>query len=416
MTTKEVREFIAESEFTEFFNSIQIEINYPHIDFFQSFKGLSSIHKFLLDQVKGWKKYESLPSQLERSKEHFIALLARLEGFIIDIIQVDYVALIEKNWMQEAVHLRKHEQLFIFDSPTTQFLIQLNQEYPDNFPGAYNFLVGLHSHNLNKQENYIGSLMAYDFRYKDHSDFIQRQEDGPSSIRQIDEKLRNHLSEIETHVSEHLSKSAKEYKEHVEMMTGLRVEKEALFNKWFSTSKEDLGTFNEASKNKIESLEKTYEEILRLKKPAEYWKKRALKLKNEGWTAIYWLIGMIVLTCTTLYFLLWLTPEGMMVSFKSNQSSAIKWSVIYITFLSFLAYGIRALNKIAFSSFHLARDAEEREQLTYVYLALIKESAISDNEKNLIMQSLFSRADTGLLKEDSSPSMPNDIMGKIFGK
>jgi hypothetical protein len=32
------------------------------------------------------------------------------------------------------------------------------------------------------------------------------------------------------------------------------------------------------------------------------------------------------------------------------------------------------------------------------------------------MQSLFSRADTGLLKDDSSPTMPNDITGKIFGK
>ena len=88
----------------------------------------------------------------------------------------------------------------------------------------------------------------------------------------------------------------------------------------------------------------------------------------------------------------------------------------YVTFLSFLAYGIRALNKVAFSSFHLARDAEEREQLTYVYLSLVKDSAVDEKEKNLIMQSLFSRADTGLLKDDSSPTMPNDITGKLFGK
>ena len=70
---------------------------------------------------------------------------------------------------------------------------------------------------------------------------------------------------------------------------------------------------------------------------------------------------------------------------------------------------------MAFSSFHLARDAEEREQLTYVYLSLIKDSAVDEKEKSLIMQSLFSRAETGLLKGDSGPAMPNDISGKLFG-
>ena len=32
----------------------------------------------------------------------------------------------------------------------------------------------------------------------------------------------------------------------------------------------------------------------------------------------------------------------------------------------------------------------------------------------LIIQSLFSRADTGLLKEDSSPTMPNDVISKVM--
>lgn len=32
------------------------------------------------------------------------------------------------------------------------------------------------------------------------------------------------------------------------------------------------------------------------------------------------------------------------------------------------------------------------------------------------MQSLFSRAETGLLKDDSSPTMPNDAISKIISK
>jgi len=63
-----------------------------------------------------------------------------------------------------------------------------------------------------------------------------------------------------------------------------------------------------------------------------------------------------------------------------------------------------------FSSFHLARDCEERHTLTYFYLSLLKDSKVENSDRPLIMQSLFSRADTGLLKEDSAPTMPNDVM------
>lgn len=74
--------------------------------------------------------------------------------------------------------------------------------------------------------------------------------------------------------------------------------------------------------------------------------------------------------------------------------------------------------KIIFSAFHLARDSEERHTLTYFYLALLKDqnNEITKEDRQLIMQALFSRSETGLLKDDSAPKMPNDILTKLFGK
>ena len=69
---------------------------------------------------------------------------------------------------------------------------------------------------------------------------------------------------------------------------------------------------------------------------------------------------------------------------------------------------------MTFSTFHLVRDAEEREQLTFVFLAMQKEKAIDPTERHLIMQSLFSRADTGLLKDEGSPTMPGNIFDKVI--
>ena len=118
----------------------------------------------------------------------------------------------------------------------------------------------------------------------------------------------------------------------------------------------------------------------------------------------------------TLGVVLMHSPEQMYVSwFGADKSVAIRWSIVFVTLVSFLAFAIRAVAKVMFSAFHLARDSEERHTLTFFYLALLKDSSVEKEDRQLIMQSLFSRADTGLLKDDGGPTMPNDV-SKILGK
>lgn len=205
------------------------------------------------------------------------------------------------------------------------------------------------------------------------------------------------------------------YTEFTKKIDDLKKEKEDAFNKWFEKACSDHTNFDSDSNKNIKALETSYEELLRLKKPADYWKTRATDLKSEGWRSLYWLIGIVIVTCAMLFSLLWLTPEAMLNSFFSgDRSLAVRWTIIFVTLISFLAFGIRTLTKVTFSSFHLSRDAEERERLTYVYLAMVKDSSIDKTDRHLIMQSLFSRADTGLLKDDSSPTMPGTT--SIFDK
>jgi hypothetical protein len=129
------------------------------------------------------------------------------------------------------------------------------------------------------------------------------------------------------------------------------------------------------------------------------------------------IVLLVMVTCIFLGVILWNTPEQIYSNwFDDNPSVAIKWTILYITLISFIAYCIRALTKVMFSSFHLARDCEERYTLTYFYLSLLKDTKVDEQDRQLIMQSLFSRAETGLLKDDSSPTMPNDALSKIITK
>lgn len=58
------------------------------------------------------------------------------------------------------------------------------------------------------------------------------------------------------------------------------------------------------------------------------------------------------------------------------------------------------------------RDAEEREQLTYLYLSLISDQEIDENSRDIVLQALFSRSETGLLTTETGPTMPS--VGEIL--
>lgn len=414
MTTTELRKKITETELPDWFNSVTAQIKYPHINIDIELKGLTSIHKWLGQQINGWEKLEPIPNEFQQSKNHFNNLRNRIENFLNSNLNQGNEQSLTNNWRNEHNQIASNSNYFTFDCPESEFLMAIHKIKPNSFQGAYHFIIG--SHRTNNKNEFIGALLAYEFESKAFTELPDRRNKEKASISKLRNQFKEQLNESETQLTEHLTNSTKDYQEYVGKIDEFKGKKESLFNDWFEKSKETFTTFDSESKSTIADLEKTYEELLRLKKPAEYWSSRAIKLKKEGWRAINWLIGLVAFACVTLYLLLWLTPEGMLLSFVKGDAQAIKWSIVYITFISFLAFGIRALNKVAFSSFHLARDSEEREQLTYVYLSLIKDSAIEEKDKNLIMQSLFSRADTGLLKDDSSPTMPNDITGKIFGK
>jgi len=441
MTTTEIRKLIAESNNTEWFTSADATITISIVGMSQNLKGLATIHKFLSQQISGFDKYEDLPSCLSSSRQQFVNLEKKLVSFVTSYHNHSGSTL-NSQWRNVKNGIEQDIKALPYDSPQCIFVVDLHKKRPQFTDGAYSYFTK--SGNLNTHQLFTGAILAYEHELKDHTDIPKRRNSEKRSISAIRNDLREQLKEADTQLIDHLNSSKEEVTKYSESLDRLIENKENNFESWFEgdetvdivgvkqkfaqfqKEKKDeyanwfIGTSeSKGVKDRIAELENIYEERLRLKKPAEYWKNRAKVLKKEGWKCIYGLMTLVLIAAATLYCLLWLTPEGMTKSFDisaGNAGTAIRWSVIYVTFISFLAYGIRVLYKIAFSSFHLSRDAEEREQLTYVYLSLLNENSVEENDRNLILQSLFSRAETGLLKGDSSPAMPNDITGKFFGK
>ncbi|WP_165311030.1 DUF6161 domain-containing protein [Vibrio ziniensis] len=167
----------------------------------------------------------------------------------------------------------------------------------------------------------------------------------------------------------------------------------------------------EAAKKKISELEATYQEHLKLEKPAQYWSNTADKYSNHSFLygvllSAFVFVGLVVFFIFYRNFL-----EGHELGI---QLDTIKGVVLFVTGIAVYGFFLRVLAKLFMSTTHLQRDAEERAQLTYFYLALIKDGAIDEKSRDIVIQSLFSRTETGLISGDSSPTMPAmDVLKNI---
>lgn len=170
-----------------------------------------------------------------------------------------------------------------------------------------------------------------------------------------------------------------------------------------STFQADMETWRKGEELAITTLKNTYEEKLRLEGAATYWNIRARECKEQGenWAG---LLGATIFVAGVIFVSLmaaWLKAYN-----TGLQLNTLEGAIIFASILSLFAFAIKVLSKLTFSSFHLQRDAEEREQLTYLYLALANENKVDEESRSIVLQALFSRSETGLLASENGPTMP----------
>ena len=416
MTTKELRAKIATATDVEWFKEVESTFNFPRANFNQTFKGVTAIYEFASQQLAGWVAIGSLPNELSNHKQYFETIIRLIESFVNSHISHSSDTL-TSYWNSQVRNNITNSQAdkFLYNSPEVGFLLDVKKNYPQRFVGSFKAIMGQPISNT--PEELFGALMAYEFIQKGISEITQRRNEEKKSISKISSDFQGYLSQSESDLIEHLTNANSKYEEYVRKIDELTTDKDKEFTTWFTDAREEKwDKFYEPSVQKITELEETYREKLKLEAPAEHWEKRAKLLRDQGWNALVMVMFLLFVAIFTLGVVLMHSPEQMYVSwFGADKSVAIRWSIVFVTLVSFLAFAIRAVAKVMFSAFHLARDSEERHTLTFFYLALLKDSSVEKEDRQLIMQSLFSRADTGLLKDDGGPTMPNDV-SKILGK
>ena len=183
---------------------------------------------------------------------------------------------------------------------------------------------------------------------------------------------------------------------------------------------DDSDLFLKNKKEKFEAYEKALKEYMKLSEPAKNWKSLNFwyLIKGGIWTILSFVVTFIILRISLYLFNNFdgsqfngeavLEFAGEIYTF--NPILFLKFFILLALVYSSLIYLLRIFVKLMLSSFHMARDAKERFVLTQVYLALInEENGVKEELAAIVYSSLFSRADTGLLKGDSSPAIISPI-------
>ncbi|WP_281636041.1 DUF6161 domain-containing protein [Flavobacterium marginilacus] len=418
MTNKELNQKVAKATDVEWHKNVEETFNFSPIEIVQTIKGVSAIYQYVNQQIKGWEKFgEPLPDEFIASKNYFINIQTQIIQFVNNYSESE-VTNLQHYWtsVREQVNAINRKPL-PYNSAQTEFLINLYRESPTYFLGAYNTLVGK-NYNVNTRELLYGAILAYEFTLQDRTGIANRKNAEQKSISKLKSDFQKYISESGKEVIEHIKNTNDKYDEYAAQIDELKTEKETLFDEWFENTKnEEWKKWYDEKLEKLQKLEETYETKLKLEKPAKYWQKKSTLYYGQGEKAKDLLIKIVVAASVFLALILIISPDWIFMHvFNGNSTAIIRWSLVFITLLTLIAFTIKAVAKYMFSSYHLARDAEERHTLTFFYLALLRDTEVKDEDRKLILQSLFSRVETGLLKEDSSPTMPNDIVSKFLSK
>lgn len=411
MNPLEFKSKILESRNLNWLNTVKITFKLNHLSYSSEFTGIATFYEFLFNQKKGWMEIgNEIPIEFKNSREFFINQSNKVKSFLDNYSHSDVEYQIRNSWNSLISEMNSAGiKAFLYDNPETVFLLNVHKNKPKSFQGAYEYILTVKNEN-SEIHSLIGKILAYEFTNKGNT-ITMRKEAEKASLNKLRSTYETYMSKADGQLINLLKETKENFDKSISYFENMKNEKAKQYEDWETLIKDENSTFYNNASDKFTKLEETYRSQLKLKEPAKYWKDRSEKLRLQGRNLMILVIVLVFIAITFLGELLWNSPESIFISWTAaDKSPAIRWSIIFITLLSFIYLAIRSLSKYMFSTFHLARDCEERYTLTYFYLSLLKDTQIDPNERQLIMQSLFSRADTGLLKEDSSPAMPNDVI------
>ena len=260
---------------------------------------------------------------------------------------------------------------------------------------------------LSKNMHEVGSYLTSTYQYNFYPALYLLKQNLSNLKESKDDFETNIVLPLKCKLQEISDGSDEQYKEITTFIETKHNEIQQQFDEQSKGLKEFRSSINiwkEEKEARLNDLEETYKNKLSLEAPEELWYNRSKEYRRlaKCWTGV--LIVAALSLVGSLTGLVMVIHDYSLDTFQ--EIPFISKSFILVSIISFFVYIIRVLIKIVMSNHHLATEYEQKAALTRFYQALTYAGTdIAQEERIIIIHSLFSKTETGLVKTDSS----NDV-------
>ena len=363
-------------------------------------------------QVRAFANYRDLKSFIQAEASFWRGVGTEFQPFLVEAVrELEALSAVDLGYASNKI-VQLHERfrttpIVYSDNTDAQFLKLLYATGAETGKGAYEYFTNRSGSQLGRSQEYFdGALRASLLRKPGVFDKQAASHIAAFEMLRLDvETTRGNLqSEVQT-----FKKDLTIWRSNLQAeLTKFIEDQTRCMAELHTTQKGTLEDLFKTGNSKIVELENLYREKLRLEGPAKYWEELEDRYLKSGRWWIFWAC-LTVLVATVAGGWVLYDPPSSWLNDKLTTTGTIKSTIVATVSISLVFYLTLLFVRLATSSYHLARDARERYQLTHVYLALLSEKAVEPKEREIIFSSLFCRADTGLLKHDGSPTLPGSI-------
>lgn len=167
----------------------------------------------------------------------------------------------------------------------------------------------------------------------------------------------------------------------------------------------------ESAKTDLENLTKTYDDKLALHAAVRYW---GIQQKSNRNKAIGFGIVMLLMIIAVVTTLIYFVDNHLNTTIKDVALNKLITVAVITTFGIWL---IKVAANIFMSHLHLTTDAQERRTMIHTYLALTRKGqGPKEEDRQLILQTLFRPSTTDMVKNDQGPTQLVDMINRLSPK
>ena len=168
------------------------------------------------------------------------------------------------------------------------------------------------------------------------------------------------------------------------------------FDKSIESYDERLENTFKKTTDELENITRAYDEKLALHASVRYW---GLQEKYHKKMSIGFGIATVIVAVLVLLGLYQYADHFLAANISTIQISKLVTAAILTTFG---IWAVRTCANLFMSHTHLRTDAQERRTMIHTYLALLRKGqGPKDDERQLILQTLFRPSTTGMIKDDA---------------